>query len=79
MRKLRRNDRLVGAALYCIEQGVDPACIVEGIRAALRFDRADDPTAPELQAALRERGMEYVLEHYMGLSPEEPLYKMILA
>ena len=79
VRKLRRNDRLVGAALYCIEQGVDPACIVEGIRAALRFDRADDPTAPELQAALRERGMEYVLEHYMGLSPEEPLYKMILA
>ena len=79
VRKLRRNDRLVGAALYCIEQGVDPSCIVEGIRAALRFDRADDPTAPELQAALRERGMEYVLEHYMGLSPEEPLYKMILA
>ena len=77
VRKLRRNDRLVGAALYCIEQGVDPEPIVEGIRAALKFDRAEDVSAPELQKALREQGIDYVLEHYMGLEPDEPLFKMI--
>lgn len=77
VRKLRRNDRLVGAALYCIEQGVDPAPIVEGIRAALAFDREGDPTARELQTALRDRGIDYVLSHYMGLDPAEPLYRMI--
>ena len=77
VRKLRRNDRLVGAALYCIEQGVDPAPIVEGIRAALRFDREGDPSAPELQKALKEQGLDYVLEHYMGLRPDEPLFAMI--
>ena len=77
VRKLRRNDRLVGAALYCIEQGVDPEPIVEGIRAALKFDRAEDVSAPELQKALREQGIDYVLEHYMGLKPDEPLFKMI--
>ena len=77
VRKLRRNDRLVGAALYCIEQGVDPEPIVEGIRAALKFDRAGDVSAPELQKALREQGVDYVLEHYMGLEPDEPLFKMI--
>ena len=63
VRKLRRNDRLVGAALYCIEQGVDPEPIVEGIRAALKFDRAEDVSAPELQKALKEQGIDYVLEH----------------
>ena len=79
VRKLRRNDRIVGAALFAIEQGVDPAPIVKGILAALQFDRAEDATAPEIQKALREQGIGYVLEHYMGLKPEESLYGMIQA
>lgn len=77
VRKLRRNDRIVGAALFAIEQGVDPTPIVNGIAAALRFDRAEDATAPELQKALREQGVDYVLEHYMGLEPDEELYGRI--
>lgn len=79
VRKLRRNDRIVGAALFALEQGVDPSPIVKGIAAALRFDRAEDATAPEVQKALKERGIDYVLEHYMGLAPDEPLYGMIRA
>ncbi len=77
VRKLRRNDRIVGAALFAIEQRVDPTPIVNGIAAALRFDRAEDATAPELQKALREQGVDYVLEHYMGLEPDEELYGRI--
>lgn len=77
VRKLRRNDRIVGAALFAIEQGVDPAPIVKGIAAALKFDRAEDATAPEIQKALREQGINYVLEYYMSLQPDEPLYGMI--
>ena len=77
LRKLRRNDRIVGAALFAIEQGVDPTPIVKGILAALRFDRPEDATAPEVQAALKDQGIEYVLAHYMGLEPAEPLYAMI--
>ena len=78
VRKLRRNDRVVGAALFCLEQGVDPSPIITGIVAALKFDRADDPTAPEIQKALREQGIEYVMQRYMSLQPDEPLYGMIL-
>ena len=77
VRKLRRNDRIVGAALFCMEQGVDPAPIVRGIVAALKFDREGDATAPQVQQALRDKGIEGVLAEYMGLSPEEPLYSMI--
>ena len=79
VRKLRRNDRIVGAALFAIEQGVDPAPIVKGILAALQFDRAEDATAPEVQQALKEQGIAYVLRHYMGLDENEPLYGMIEA
>ena len=77
VRKLRRNDRIVGAALFAMEQGVDPAPIVKGIVAALRFDRAEDATAPEIQAALASGGVGAVMERYMGLAPDEPLYAMI--
>ena len=77
VRKLRRNDRIVGAALFAIEQGVDPAPIVKGIAAALRFDQPGDPTAPELQKALSQQGIDYVLCRYMGLEPHETLYGMI--
>ena len=77
VRKLRRNDRIVGAALFAIEQGVDPSPIVKGIAAALKFDRAEDATAPEIQKALKEQGIDHVLERYMGLAPDEPLFAMI--
>ncbi|MBR6766419.1 MAG: hypothetical protein IKM02_00545 [Clostridia bacterium] len=79
VRKLRRNDRIIGAALFAIEQGIDPMPIVKGIKAALKFDRAEDATAPEIQNALAENGIEYVLENYMGLKADEPLYGMIKA
>ena len=77
VRKLRRNDRIVGAALFALEQGVDPAPIVKGIVAALHFDQPGDPTAPVLQKALKGHGIDYVMENYMGLAPGEPLWEMI--
>ena len=68
---------LVGAALFAMEENVDPAPIVRTILAALRFDRADDASAAEIQKALREQGIDYVLSHYMSLNPEEKLYPLI--
>ena len=79
VRKLRRNDRIVGAALFAMEQGVDPTPVIRGIVAGLKFDRAEDATAPEVQAALKEQGIDYVIEKYMGLAKDEPLFGMIKA
>ena len=79
VRKLRRNDRIVGAALFAMEQGIDPAPVIKGIVAGLKFDREGDPTAPEIQKALKEQGIEYVIEKYMGLAKDEPLFGMIKA
>ena len=79
VRKLRRNDRIVGAALFAMEQGVDPMPIIKGIVAGLKFDQEGDATAPEVQKALAEQGIEYVIEKYMGLSKDEELFGMIKA
>ncbi|MBQ3223640.1 MAG: mannitol-1-phosphate 5-dehydrogenase [Clostridia bacterium] len=77
VRKLRKNDRIVGAALFAMEQGIDPSPIVRGIVAGLKFAMPGDPTAPEVQEALKEKGVDYVIEHYMDLSKDEPLFAMI--
>ncbi|MCX7671672.1 MAG: mannitol-1-phosphate 5-dehydrogenase, partial [Anaerolineae bacterium] len=47
IRKLARSDRLVGAALNALAQGVEPTHLVAGIVAGLRFDHPADPIAQE--------------------------------
>lgn len=79
LRKLRPNDRLVGAALLALEQGIDPRAIARGIAAALRFDPPDDPAAVTLQTELRERGLDAVLAGRLGLPPEHPLAARVRA
>lgn len=77
VRKLRRNDRLIGAALYCLENGITPAPIIAGVRAALKFNNPNDAAAQKLQADLKEKGLEYVISHYMGIDFKEPLFERL--
>lgn len=67
VRKLGPNDRLVGALRLCVEQGVDPRCVLKAVAAALQYDAPDDPAAVRLQGLLRLRGLETVLGDVCGL------------
>jgi mannitol-1-phosphate 5-dehydrogenase len=78
VRKLARSDRLVGAALNALAQGVTPIHLVTGIAAGLQFAHPDDPVAQQVQAQLREQGIERVLAEVCGLAPDEPLTEMII-
>lgn len=77
IRKLAHNDRLIGAALNALAQGVEPVNLVKGIVAALNFDPAEDPTALQLQAQLRQDGLEAVLQNVCGLAPDSSLVQRI--
>ena len=77
IRKLGRHDRLVGAAQLCLGQGVEPAWLLEGIRAAFAFDHPDDPQAIRLQGMLREAGPDAVLRDVCGLEPDDELANRI--
>ncbi len=79
LRKLARSDRLVGAALNALGQGVTPTHLVTGIAAGLRFDHPADPVSQELQARLQRDGVAATLESVCGLTPDEPLFEMIRA
>jgi len=77
VRKLGRRDRLIGAALFCLDHDVDPRHVLEGVRLALAFDCPDDPEARRLQSLLRECGPDAVLAQICGLSPDEALASRI--
>jgi mannitol-1-phosphate 5-dehydrogenase len=78
VRKLARSDRLVGAALNALAQGVTPTHLVTGIAAGLCFAHPDDPMAQEVQKGLREQGIGHVLRAVCGLEPDEPLAGMVV-
>ena len=73
IRKLRPADRLVSPARLAERAGVRPAALARAIAAALRFDPPDDPVAQELQARLRQEGLDAVLADICEIRPDEPL------
>lgn len=82
LRKLRPNDRLIGAATLCrkhsIKLGFEPVPLIHVIAAALQYDHPDDPSAQELQARRRAEGDAAVLQSVCGLAPDDPLAALIL-
>ena len=74
IRKLKRNDRLIGAALCCLENGVEPQNIVKGIFAALSYQCDEDETTAAVAKKLAEAGLEGVLKELCGLTENEDLY-----
>lgn len=78
-RKLGARDRLVRPAQFAIEQHTTPAFLVSGITAALHFDYARDAAARRIVDAIRDDGLEQVLESVSGISRDAALARMIRA
>ena len=74
LRKLGPEDRLIGSARLCLQEGVEPTNVIRAIRAALAYDNPADPTAVTLQDMLRTAGLPGVLREVCGLVETEPLY-----
>jgi mannitol-1-phosphate 5-dehydrogenase len=79
LRKLGKSDRLVGAALLALAQGIRPEALAAGIAAALSFDDAQDPAALDLQKRIAERGLDAILSELCKLQPQDELAQMVKA
>lgn len=83
IRKLGKNDRFIGPALLCLKHGITPWFILRC--ASYGFFYRDEKDAPslELQAMIKEDGIERVIEQVCGLSRNVPIeataYDMLLA
>ncbi len=79
LRKLRPDDRLVGAANLCLKHGISPNALAQVIRAAFRYDAPDDPSARELQAQRQKDGDAAALKAVTGIAPGSALWRLMQA
>jgi mannitol-1-phosphate 5-dehydrogenase len=79
LRKLGRQDRLLGPACLCLEYGIAPEHLATAIAAALQYDPPADPAAQRLQQRLQTEGLPVVLKEVCGIDPDAELGEKIRA
>lgn len=78
LRKLSRNDRLVGAALFALDAGVDPQNVAVGIAAALRYRNDEDPSAVALAEKIARLGEAAALAEIGEIPSGSPLIDLVM-
>ena len=78
LRKLSRNERLIGPAAAAAQRGLPVEGLLRVVEAALEFDGGDEQSA-ELRRLLAELSAEAFTEQVMGLGQEEALYPQAAA
>lgn len=79
IRKLGRDDRIVGAAELCRSQGVTPNHIAAVCAAALCYDCPEDPHAVRLQAMIQQQGVQETLRQISGVEPSTDFGQRVMA
>ncbi|MGO4183314.1 mannitol-1-phosphate 5-dehydrogenase [Paenibacillus sp. TAF43_2] len=74
IRKISPNDRLVRPASLAYKYGMPAIHLTTAMAAALHFNAADDPEAAELQASIKEIGLQSTITKYTGLDEQHPLH-----
>lgn len=77
VRKLGHRDRLIGAGLMCLDQGIEPKGVAFATAAALHYENADDASAQRLQEVRRNGGVDGVLRKICEIEPDSPLASLI--
>jgi mannitol-1-phosphate 5-dehydrogenase len=78
IRKLGKDDRLVGAARAALDAGVRPTHIASGIAAAIFYGEPADPEAVRLKGIRENEGVEAVLAKFCELTPDDELYETVM-
>lgn len=82
MRKLSRNERFIGPALLCIENGILPYYICKGAAYGFFYEDYDDIKSIKLKEKVSELGIEKAIETVCGLDlskdNEKIIFDMIL-
>lgn len=79
LRKLAKEDRLIGSATLCMEEEVEPEGLIIAIVQALRHNDPSDPSTCTLQTKISTLGIEAVLSDVCGLTQQDPLFHKILS
>ena len=75
VRKLGREDRLIGPALLALKHDIYPEGLLEGIFACFAYQ--DPAKSASVADVIREKGPDFVLEKICGLSGNEALFGLL--
>ncbi len=79
IRKLGRDDRILGAAELCLSRGITPDYIAIACAAALCYDLPEDPCAVRLQGMIEKTGVAQTLRQVSGIDPAGDFGRRVLA
>lgn len=77
MRKLGKDDRLVGSARLCLEYGVKPENLAVAIACAMHYEEPTDEFAVQLKNLRENEGYDAVLEKVCSLDPNGELAMLV--
>ena len=77
VRKLKRNDRLTGAALLCRNNGIMPYYLAKAIAYGFLFCHEEDMPSVQIQRFIKKFGLKKAVIEYCGLDREPELVQMI--
>lgn len=78
IRKLGRNDRLIGPALCAAKQGILPYYICRSCAYAYLYQNEEDPQSVALQRLLGQKGIYAAVREVSQLDPEAAEEKLVL-
>jgi mannitol-1-phosphate 5-dehydrogenase len=79
IRKLGRDDRIIGAAELCLSQGITPDYIATVCAAALCYNCPEDPGAVRLQNMIEKMGVVETLRQVSGIEPAGDFGQRVIA
>ena len=77
MRKLGKDDRLVGSARLCMDYGIRPDSLAVAIACAMHYDEPTDEFAIKLREIRETRGYDAILSEVCSLDPDGELGTLI--
>ena len=77
MRKLGKDDRLVGSARLCLEYGVKPDSLAVAIACAMHYEEPTDEFALKLAEIRNTRGYDAILSEVCSLDPDGELGMLV--
>jgi mannitol-1-phosphate 5-dehydrogenase len=73
LRKLKRDDRMIGPIQLCLRNGIDPKHLIQAVGAALYYFEEEDSASVKLRDLIKERSVQGAVIEACGLTQDDVL------
>ena len=73
LRKLKRDDRMIGPIQLCLRNGIDPRYLIRAVSAALYYFEEEDAASVKLRDLIKEKSVQGAVIKVCGLTQDDAL------